>query len=106
MPCLTHINQFNPLPRTSSRRVITVSGYSSRREAEQVVRATIATYPSAPSHDPRDYRMGRVYEDLITGRPGYGWDIDPDESRFMATLNTWLRRRGGVRRTTKQTASA
>lgn len=65
-----------------------MSGYSSRREAEQVIRASVITN----GLDPKDYYMGWVYHDLVTERGrGYGYGIASDYNTFMSVLDRWTR---------------
>ena len=66
-----------------------MSGYSSKKEAQDVVRRTIplvAAKVGLPTR-PGDYFVGHIYKNLIHNRGvGYGWAIDPDPNHFIDAL--------------------
>ena len=61
-----------------------MSGYASKREAMEVLKHTIETgwNSKAPSQDPSDYYMERVFNETFQSRGhGYGWgQIVTDET--------------------------
>lgn len=69
-----------------------MSGYASRREAEQIVRATIEHNKVDLPTDVKSYVMARIYVDTIRSRGlGYGWSIEPSESLFWLACIDALR---------------
>jgi hypothetical protein len=78
-----------------------VSGYSSKAEVVEVVKATIRGL-AAPqvedglSRDPGDYFISRIVRDNFrsSGSHGYyGWHASTDAETFSRSLYTHLRRR-------------
>lgn len=70
-----------------------MSGWTSKREAEQVIRATIVMNAAdLPSGDPGDYWFARLFDDLVRPRSGGGWGmVEYDHDFFIATTTKHLR---------------
>lgn len=80
-----------------------MSGYASKREAMEVLKHTIEVgwHSKAPSQDPSDYYMERVFNESFQSRgPGYGWgQIVTDETteHFERILARHLRPKARAR---------
>lgn len=72
-----------------------MSGYSSRREAEEVVKSTVATnynkwdgLPTGAEH----YNTAAIYREVVYSRGhGYGWGVEFDVAKFEAVVRANVR---------------
>lgn len=68
-----------------------MSGWSTRKEAERVIRETVKRVDplkTGLSNDPRDYWMKRFYDHVLIGAPHQGWRIvSHDEGWFHAAMS-------------------
>ena len=68
-----------------------MSGWSTRKEAERVIRETVKRVDplkTGLSNDPRDYWMQRLYDHVLVGSSRHGWGIvSHDEDWFHIAMS-------------------